>query len=316
VRLKTQDSRLKVQDARCKTQDISPLSRRKEKASPLSQRGVRGDFTRYSSLVTRHSSLVTRYYPLLCLVSCVLFIAWINPLADKTKAGNRLYNRDLYDDAMTKYTEVLVDSPNSPYIHFNIGNAAYKKEDYEEAIKSYTRTASTASDTLIESKAYYNLGNCKYRQGRLKENTNLGEAISLYREALDYYKQALDRSPEDTNAKYNHEFVERKMKELLDKQKQQGQQQSGEQQSQQEQSEKDDKGESQEENEGQSAAQAAQAEQQEAQGGQKEDQGSEQRKGLTPEEARMLLDSLKDEELSQLQTRQDRRQFPQVLKDW
>ncbi len=252
---------------------------------------------------------------ILCLVSCIAFIAWVNPLADRTKAGNRLYNRELYDEAMTKYTEVLVDSPNSPYIHFNIGNAAYKKEDYEEAIKSYTRTASTASDAVLEGRAYYNLGNCKYRQGRLKENTNLGEAISLYREALDYYKQALDRTPEDTNAKYNHEFVERKMKELLDKQKQQGQQQSGEQQeqqnqqSQQEQSEQNDKSESQDENEGQSAAQAAQAEQQEA-------QGSEQRKGLTPEEARMLLDSLKDEELSQLQKRQDRSQFPEVLKDW
>lgn len=257
-----------------------------------------------------------------CLMSCIVLIAWINPLADRTKAGNRLYDRELYDEAMTKYTEVLVDSPNSPYIHFNIGNAAYKKEDYEEAIKSYTKTASTVSDAVLESKAYYNLGNCKYRQGRLKENTNLGEAISLYREALDYYKQALDRIPEDTNAKYNHEFVERKMKELLDKQKQQGQQQSGEQQeqqqqqSQQEQSEEDDKGESQDENEGQSAAQAAQAEQQEAQQGQKEDQGSEQRKGLTQEEARMLLDSLKDEELSQLQIRQDRRTFPEVLKDW
>jgi Ca-activated chloride channel family protein len=221
-----------------------------------------------------------------------------------------LYDRELYDEAMTKYTEVLVDSPNSPYIHFNIGNAAYKKEDYEEAIKSYTRTASTASDAVLEGKAYYNLGNCKYRQGRLKENTNLGEAISLYREALDYYKQALDRTPEDTNAKYNHEFVERKMKELLDKQKQQGEQQEQQnQQSQQEQSEKDDKGESQDENEGQSAAQAAQAEQQES-------QGSEQKKGLTPEEARMLLDSLRDEELSQLRTRQERSTFPEVLKDW
>jgi len=303
VRLKNQESGLKVQDARLKTQDISPLY----------QRGVRGDFARYSLLVTR-------YYPVLCLISCIVLIAWINPLADRTKSGNRLYNQELYDEAMTKYTEVLVDSPNSPYIHFNIGNAAYKKEDYEEAIKSYAKTASTASDAVLEGKAYYNLGNCKYRQGRLKENTSLGEAISLYREALDYYKQALDRAPEDTNAKYNHEFVERKMKELLDKQKQQGQQgeqqEQQKQQSQQEQSEKGDKSESQDENEGESAAQAAQAEQQEAQEGQKEDQGSEQRKGLTPEEAKMLLDSLKDEELSQLQKRQERNSFPEVLKDW
>ena len=154
-------------------------------------------------------------------ILCIVLVAWVNPQADKTKAGNRLYSKESYDEAMTKYTEVLVDSPNSPYIHLNIGNAAYKKEDYEEADKSYTKAASLAADPMLESKAYYNLGNCRYRQGRLKENTNLGEAISLYREALEYYRRALDKNPKDASAKYNHEFVERKIKELLDKQKQQ-----------------------------------------------------------------------------------------------
>jgi len=244
------------------------------------------------------------------LVSCVLYIAliaWINPEADKTREGNRLYNKNLYDEAMTKYTEVLVDSPNSPHIHFNIGNAAYKKENYEEAIKSYAKAASLAADTMLESKAYYNLGNCKYRQGRLKEKYGRGltpplqsEAVSLYREALDYYKQALDKNPKDANAKFNHEFVERKIKELLDKQKQQQQQNQEQSGDRQERQDKD---------------QAAQA-QPEAQEKQKEEQESERKEGLTAEEAKMLLDSLRDEELSQLQTSRDRRSFPQVLKDW
>jgi len=82
------------------------------------------DKTQDSGLKTQDSRLVTISSFVLCLASCVLYIAWVNPLADRTKAGNRLYNRELYDEAMTKYTEVLVDSPNSPYIHFNIGNAA------------------------------------------------------------------------------------------------------------------------------------------------------------------------------------------------
>ena len=232
------------------------------------------------------------------------------------KAGNRSYKKELYDESVTKYTEALIDLPNSSYIHFNIGNAAYKKENYEEAIKSYAKAASLAADAMLESKAYYNLGNCKYRQGKLKENTNLGESISLYREALDYYKQALDNNTENTNAKYNHEFVERKIKELLDKQKQQQQQnqqeQTTDQQSQESQSEKN---ETEDENAEQSQAQAAQA-QSEDQEDQKNEQESEQKEGLTAEEAKMLLDSLKDEELSELQKSQNRRSLPRVIKDW
>ncbi len=252
----------------------------------------------------------------LILVLCIALVAWINPQADKTKEGSRLYNRKLYDEAMTKYTEVLIDMPNSPYLHLNIGNAAYKKENYEEAVKSYAKAASLAADTTLESKAYYNLGNCKYRQGKLKANTDLGEAISLYREALEFYKQALDRNPKDTNAKYNHEFVERKIKELLDKQKQQGQQKQQQdqeqQQTQQDQSEKDDK--SEEQNETQAAQ--AQSEEQKEQEAQNEEQESEQKEKMTAEQAKMLLDSLEDEELSQLRQKRDKKPFSRVLKDW
>ena len=257
----------------------------------------------------RHS--VTFILCLVFCISCMGLIAWVNPQADKTKEGNRSYNKEVYDEAMTKYTEVLIDLPNSPYIHFNIGNAAYKKEDYEEAAKSYSKAASLAADVMLESKAYYNLGNCKYRQGKLKENTNLGETISLYREALDYYKQALDKNPKDTNAKYNHEFVERKIKELLDKQKQQ--EKSEDQQEQQEQQDQESQSDKNQDNDSkQDEAQAAQA-QPEDQG---EEQESKQKEKMTEEQAQMLLDSLKDEELSELQKKRDGRPFSRVLKDW
>ena len=254
----------------------------------------------------------------LAIACCVALIAWIDPLADKVNEGNRLYAKELNDEAMTKYTEALIDSPNSPHIHLNIGNAAYKKEDYDEAIKSYAKAASLAGDMMLESKAYYNLGNCKYRQGRLKENTDLGEAISLYREALEYYKQALNENPRDTSAKYNHEFVERKMKELLDKQKQEGEEDKQEQQEKQDQESQpqegdEDKGED-EENAEQNEAQADQEGQE--QESQNEDQASEQREELTAEEAKMLLDSLRDEELSELRKSEDRSSFPRVTKDW
>jgi len=45
------------------------------------------------------------------------------------------------------------------------------------------------SDTELESKIYYNIGNSKYRQGNL-------------RESLDYYKKALELNPKDDDARY------------------------------------------------------------------------------------------------------------------
>lgn len=269
------------------------------------------------------------------IVLSISLVAWMNPEADKAKDGNRLYNKELYDDAMTKYTEALVDLPNSPRLHFNIGNAAYKKENYEEAIKSYTRTATLASDPTLENKAYYNLGNCAYRQGRLKENTDLGETISLYQEALEYYRQAIEKYPEDSNAaKYNYEFVERKLKELLDQQKQEGepqeQEQEGEpqegeqqqgqqgeqteeeQEGQQGQQEEEDESETEEKNAGQAESQ----EEESQEGKEQQEQESQRKEGLTKKEAKMLLDSLKDEELHRPDNRNMERRIPRVLKDW
>lgn len=282
----------------------------------------------------------------------VFLIAWMNPAADKTKEGNRLYKDELFDDATAQYTEVLIDLPNSPHLQMNIGNSAFKKENYEEAIKSYTSAVSLAEDQMMEGRAYYNIGNCKYRQGKLKENTNLQETVSLYREALDYYKQALDRSSDDENAKYNHEFVERKIKELLDAQKQEGQQQEqqqgeGEQQEQQEQQEgqgqqqeqqQQQEGEMGEQQEGQQGDQQEQQGQQgksgedgeneseEKTGGEtseqdendqdQQQQQSGKKKRLTAKEAKMLLDSLKDEELHKPDNADIQRQNARVSKDW
>ena len=249
-----------------------------------------------------------------------LLVAWLKPDADKIKAGNRHYKQGEYDQALESYNEVLINLPKSPYIHYNIGNAAYQKGDYKKAVEAYTESLFT-DDEELEAKANYNIGNCKYRQGKLKENTNLQETVKLFREALDYYKRAIELNRENMNAKFNHEFVERKLKELLDRQEQEQNQQANENEGdRQERGESEGKSQDQQQQEGseeeqrESDSESVQAEEQRDEEGAANQQQGE-KKEITVEEALRLLDSLKDEEQHQL-SQPRRGRFPEVFKDW
>lgn len=178
---------------------------------------------------------------LIFFITFLSFIPVVAHAASETRLvseGNRLFAEEKYDEALEKYNQAIVESPDSDILQFNRGLAEYRKEDYAAALGSFTKALLT-DDAGLESAANYNIANTKYKLGRLKENTDLSTAISLFREALSFYKRAIELNEKDRQAKFNHEFVEKKIKHLLDKlkeqqenqqQKQQGQQQEGEQQ--------------------------------------------------------------------------------------
>ncbi|OQX94834.1 hypothetical protein B6I21_08585 [candidate division KSB1 bacterium 4572_119] len=142
--------------------------------------------------------------------------------------GNKLFLEEKYDEANNKYRDALVNNPENPVIHFNIGNAQYKKKKFEEAIKDFEKSIS-ADDINMQAQAYYNMGNTLYRMNKLPESILM-------------YTQSLKLNPEDEDAKYNLEFVRAKLKDQAQKQKNQQQdQQQQEQQQQQQNKEQDQK---------------------------------------------------------------------------
>ena len=142
------------------------------------------------------------------------------PAKKSVSEANKLYQKGKIDEALQKYNDASVSLPDSDIINFNMGAALYKKEDYQKAIDGFTK-ALTSDSKKIEADALYNLGNCKYKLGKLKENTDLSATVGLLRESLDYYKRAVELDQKNTDARFNHEFVERELKVLLDKLKQQ-----------------------------------------------------------------------------------------------
>lgn len=195
-----------------------------------------------------------------------------NPAKKSVKEANKLYQKGKLDEALQKYNEASVAMPDSDIVNFNMGAASYKKEDYQKAMDAFMK-ALISDDKKTEADALYNVGNCKYKLGKLKENTDLSATVGLLRESLDYYKRAVEIDQKNEDARFNHEFVERELKVLLDKLKQQ-QSEKEKQQGRQEQEQKDDQ-------EQQGAQSAQEQEQQEGQQEQKEGSGQakEEQKG-------------------------------------
>lgn len=257
------------------------------------------------------------------------------------KEANRLYQKGKLDEALQKYNDASVTLPDSDVVNFNIGTALYKKEDYRKAIDAFTK-ALTSEDKKLEADALYNLGNCKYKLGKLKENTDLSTTVALLRESLDYYKRAVEIDQKNTDARFNHEFVEKELKVLLDKLKRQQSNQDKQKEQQEQQPEQQKQGtcpagkeQAEGEKEKEESAQAQEQQQQEKEGQegqsqpeekqQKEEQaaaeGSQQEgenKELSEEGAHALLERYgRDEATPDYMDRQTQRDYDsRVSKDW
>ena len=216
-------------------------------------------------------------------------VGW-GSLWGKTRKGNKLYERGQYDEALKVYKDAQLESPESPQLHYNIGNALYKKRKFKEATEEYQK-ALRSDQPLLQEGAFNNLGNSAYRQGKLTD-------------AIQYYEKALQLKPDDVDAKYNLEFVRKKLKEMAQKQppKNQGSQQKKSQEKQ----ERGGKGQkSQQTQKAEQPKQGERAQEQRAEKAKGQRSGKKEgkrktapaKKGLmSKEEAERLLNALKEQE--------------------
>jgi len=215
--------------------------------------------------------------------------------------GNRLFTEEKYDEANNAYRDALLDDPESDIIQFNIGDTQYKKKKYEEALKEFEGVLDS-DDIIMQSNTYYNMGNTFYRMGKLPES-------------ILSYKRALELNPDDLDAKYNLEFVRKKLKDQAEKQPQENQQQQQQQQQEQQQG---DQQEQQEEKEQEQQQQDQQDQQnQEQQQEEQQQAAKESQEDISKEDAERILNALKesDKELKDAR-KQKGRGSGRVAKDW
>ncbi len=198
-----------------------------------------------------------------------LSVGWLDPHA-RAREGNRLYAAGEYDEAAEQYNQALIDDPDSPRLQFNLGDARYKAGKYDDALASFGKVATGQADAARAARVAYNVGNVKFRRGEAIAATEPQQALALWTEALAAYRKALGAQPDDGDAKFNHELVERKIAALRKKleEQQQDQQQQGDQQGDQKES---DQQQDEQKQDGQQQDDQNQAGEQEQPGDQKQE---------------------------------------------
>jgi Ca-activated chloride channel homolog len=118
-----------------------------------------------------------------------------------------------YPVAVKQYQEALEKEPMEAALLYNKGVAAYRAKEYEEAEKAFEESKKSR-DLKIQEKAYYNLGNTRFRAGELTEQNNREATIRKWETALESYQGAMALNQENQDARFNHDLVKKRLEEL------------------------------------------------------------------------------------------------------
>ena len=228
------------------------------------------------------------FFIILCSVSFSL---------SQDKGINYYQNRE-FEEARNYYESLIRERGNNPQAQFGRGSSSFQQGDMETAEKAFEQSLKS-SDLDLRSKALYNLGNTFYQNKKTEE-------------ALAYYRKALELDPNDTEAKYNYEFLRYQQdppENDNQKQDQSKEEENKEEQDQEKQEEKDQQ--DKEEEKDQENQEQQQQEQQ-----QKQQEASEEQKTQDLKQAESILDALKQDEKIMQKQQIARAKSRKLAKDW
>ena len=210
----------------------------------------------------------------------------------------REYKSGQYDQALKEYQQLLQRKGDDPRLHFNAGTAAYRNGQFDEAAKQFNQ-ALTAPDLNLQGLAYYNEGNALFHLGeKIPDPKKRNET---WQKSLNDYQSTLKLNPQDNDAKFNYEFVKKKLEELKQQQQQQQQNKSDQNQNQdqqQQQQQQQQQGQQSQTNQQQNA-QSHQNTNQNQQAQQQQQQPSDQQKQQEQQQAQQQRDQQQQQQQQQ-----------------
>ena len=223
------------------------------------------------------------FFIILCSVSLSL---------SQDKGINYYQNRE-FEEARNYYESLIRERGNNPQAQFGRGSSSYQQGDMETAEKAFEQSLKSP-DLDLRSKALYNLGNTFYQNKKTDE-------------ALAYYRKALELDPNDTEAKYNYEFLRYQQDPPENDNQKQDQSKEEENKEEQDQEKQEEKDQQDKEEEKDQENQEQQQQKQEA---------SEEQKTQDLKQAESILDALKQDEKIMQKQQIARAKSRKLAKDW
>ena len=107
------------------------------------------------------------------------------------REGNTAYKKGDQPGAIRSYEKARTDQRGA----FNLGNAYYREDSVADAQRTFEAASTLAKDADGQARAYHNLGNTQMKQRK-------------WQEAVNAYKQALKRRPDDEDTRYNMAYAQ------------------------------------------------------------------------------------------------------------
>ena len=171
-------------------------------------------------MVAQHQLLHEKLKTMDRILYLTIFLAMLFPVvvngADNKQErnfvsqGNALYRQKRYAEAETMYKKALSFSPNSEVARFNLASALIRQAGstdanngntpLSDAMQLLTDLEANAQNMQIVEKAAYDLGNLAFNQQN-------------YQGAIDHYKNALRKNPDNDKARENLRLAQKKLEE-------------------------------------------------------------------------------------------------------
>jgi Ca-activated chloride channel homolog len=122
-----------------------------------------------------------------------------DPIADELDAANQVFLRDPAG-AVARYRDLQARRSTAPEISINLGNALAKQGEHDRALVEYSRGIESAKGTT-RAIGFYDRATSLFRLGRILDSRAA-------------YVEALRLDPNDRDAKFNVEVIDRILKQL------------------------------------------------------------------------------------------------------
>lgn len=218
------------------------------------------------------------------LILCTFSVCLAQSERKSVRSGNRDFRKSHYEQAEIDYKKALIADSLSAAASYNLANTYYRLENYTEADKYYKRATDSLASTRYGADSFHNAGNSMLKQRN-------------WQGAIEAYKNALRRNPDDMETKTNLSYAQKMLENEQQNQNQNNDQNQDQNQNNQNQNKDQNQNQNKDQNQDQNKDQNKDQNQDnnQNQDQQQQPQGGEQPK-ISPQAAQQMLQAIQAQE--------------------